>query len=400
MDPFQPTSEAVRGGTLIAIRAEGVSKRFKLFKERNQTLKHTLLRGRRAVYEEFWALKDVTVEVPQGSTYGLIGENGSGKSTLLKCMAKILYPDSGTITVDGSISALLELGAGFHPELSGRENVFLNGAILGLSGNYLKDKFDQIVEFSGIERFIDTPVKNYSSGMFVRLGFSVAINVEPDVLLIDEILAVGDEEFQQKCRDKFDELKNRGSTIIIVSHSMGMVRNLCDHATWLEHGMVRGQGVASDVITAYLDHVNPVAEPAANLGLHNDSIESVNLFDGSGEATARLISGHPATIRIHYRGATSANELGVDICSLEGEKLMGATTSQAPSPMGPFDGRGYVELILSGLPLLPGIYDLKSFSKTESGRGEGPGTRFEVTSTDSPTGALIELKGIWRSSSA
>ena len=168
------------------------------------------MRRGRAKYEEFWALQDVSLEVPTGSTFGLIGENGSGKSTLLKCMARILRPDKGRTDVKGKVSALLELGAGFHPELSGRENVYLNGSILGLSKKELDAKFDDIVDFAGLERFIDTPVKNYSSGMYVRLGFSVAINVDPDVLLVDEILAVGDENFQRKCAEKFADLRDAG----------------------------------------------------------------------------------------------------------------------------------------------------------------------------------------------
>jgi lipopolysaccharide transport system ATP-binding protein len=239
----------------IAISAENVSKRFRIYHERNQSIKQTLLNRRRGVYEEFWAVKDVSLDIGVGTTYGLIGENGSGKSTLLKCMARILVPDEGIIKTNGSISALLELGAGFHPELSGRENVFLNGAILGISSKELTRKFDEIVDFSGIERFIDTPVKNYSSGMYVRLGFAVAINVSPDILLVDEVLAVGDAEFQQKCAAKFQELKGSGCTIVVVSHALGMIVDLCENAAWLEHGALRATGTSKDVIKAYSRHV-------------------------------------------------------------------------------------------------------------------------------------------------
>jgi ABC-type polysaccharide/polyol phosphate transport system ATPase subunit len=241
--------------TETALVAESVSKRFRIYHERNQTIKQAILRRRRGVYEEFWALKDVSLEIPKASTYGFIGENGSGKSTLLKCMARILVPDGGAVRSHGSISALLELGAGFHPELSGRENVFLNGAILGIPAKELNRKFDEIVEFSGIERFIDTPVKNYSSGMYVRLGFSVAINVSPDILLVDEVLAVGDAEFQMKCRAKFKELKDSGCTIVLVTHAMGMVKDLCDSAAWLEHGKLMTTGSTRDVIRAYMTRV-------------------------------------------------------------------------------------------------------------------------------------------------
>lgn len=252
--------------TDVAIAAEGVSKRFKIYHERNQSIKQAVLRRGRGVYEEFWALRDVSLEIPTACTYGLIGENGSGKSTLLKCLAKILVPDEGRVRSVGSMSALLELGAGFHPELSGRENVFLNGAILGINSKELNAKFDEIVAFSGIERFIDTPVKNYSSGMYVRLGFSVAINVSPDILLVDEVLAVGDAEFQQRCQQKFLELKASGCTIVVVSHAMGMIDNLCDDAAWLEDGKLKSTGKAKEVIASYLKHVaektgQPYEEP-------------------------------------------------------------------------------------------------------------------------------------------
>ena len=178
--------------TSAAIEVSEVWKSFRLYQEKNQFIKAALLRGRRAQYEEFWAIRDVSFEVPFGSTFGIIGSNGSGKSTMLKCLAKILYPNKGSVSVNGRLAALLELGAGFHYELSGRENIFLNGAILGMSRKDLANRYEEIVEFAGLERFIGTPVKNYSSGMIVRLGFAIAVNVEPEILLIDEVLSVGD----------------------------------------------------------------------------------------------------------------------------------------------------------------------------------------------------------------
>lgn len=272
----------------IAIVAQGVSKRFRIYHERNQSLKETILKRRRGVYEEFWALDDVSLEIPKASTYGLIGENGSGKSTLLKCLAKILVPDHGKIQSEGSISALLELGAGFHPELSGRENVYLNGAILGINPKELNRRFDEIVNFSGIERFIDTPVKNYSSGMYVRLGFAIAINVSPDILLVDEVLAVGDAEFQQKCAAKFKELKDSGCTIVVVSHAMGMVKDLCDSGAWLEHGKVRSTGSTSEIINAYMAQVaEHTGEPMPDLDSDGSSslqeTQAADAVSGSGE---------------------------------------------------------------------------------------------------------------------
>ncbi|MBO1737399.1 ABC transporter ATP-binding protein [Leifsonia sp. TF02-11] len=238
--------------TATAVDVHEVSKKFRLYHERNQSLKSAIMRGRRSVHEDFWALKDVSFEVPEGSTFGLIGSNGSGKSTLLKCLARIYTPEKGTITARGKLAALLEVGSGFHPELSGRENVFLNGSILGMSRKEITRKFDEIVEFSGVEQFIDQPVKNYSSGMYVRLGFSVAINVEPEILVVDEVLAVGDADFQEKCRQKFVEFKQQGRTVILVSHAMGQVKDMCDHAAWLSHGELVSVGEAGPTIDAYL----------------------------------------------------------------------------------------------------------------------------------------------------
>ncbi|MEB0001340.1 ABC transporter ATP-binding protein [Cryobacterium sp. 10I1] len=236
----------------IAVTVDHLSKKFRLYHERNQSIKSAVMRGRRSIHEDFWALKDVSFEVPTGSTFGLIGSNGSGKSTLLKCLAKIYAPEKGSITYGGKIAALLEVGSGFHPELSGRENVFLNGSILGMSKKEVTRKFDEIVDFSGVEQFIDQPVKNYSSGMYVRLGFAIAINVDPDILVVDEVLAVGDAEFQEKCKQKFIDFKTAGRTVILVSHSMSMVSDMCDRAAWLNHGELVTDGDAQATIDSYL----------------------------------------------------------------------------------------------------------------------------------------------------
>jgi ABC-2 type transport system ATP-binding protein len=209
------------------------------------------MRGRTSVHEDFWALKDVTFDVPVGSTFGLIGSNGSGKSTLLKCLANIYYPTTGTITHNGRLAAMLEVGSGFHSELSGRENIFLNGSILGMSKKEVTRKFDEIVDFSGVEQFIDQPVKNYSSGMYVRLGFAIAINVDPDILVVDEVLAVGDAEFQEKCFQKFRDFKKVGKTVVLVSHAMPTVEAMCDHAAWINKGTLMAVGEAAPTIAAY-----------------------------------------------------------------------------------------------------------------------------------------------------
>lgn len=236
----------------IAVRVENVSKSFRMYHERNQTIKAAIMRGRTSVHEDFWALKDVTFDVPAGSTFGLIGSNGSGKSTLLKCLANIYYPNKGSITHFGKLAAMLEVGSGFHTELSGRENIYLNGSILGMKNKEIAAKFDEIVAFSGVEQFIDQPVKNYSSGMYVRLGFAIAINIDPDILVVDEVLAVGDAEFQEKCFQKFRDFKKVGKTVILVSHSMGTVREMCDQAAWLSHGELKTVGEAGATIDAYL----------------------------------------------------------------------------------------------------------------------------------------------------
>ncbi|MFJ4297476.1 ABC transporter ATP-binding protein [Curtobacterium sp. NPDC089689] len=241
--------------TDAAVSVEHVSKRFRMYHERNDSLKSMVMRGKKSVHEDFWALKDVSFEVPHGTTFGLIGKNGSGKSTLLKCLAKILWPEEGAITARGKQASLLEVGSGFHPELSGRENVFLNGSILGMSRKEVARKFDEIVSFSGVGHFIDQPVKNYSSGMYVRLGFSVAVAVTPDILVVDEVLAVGDATFQKRCRTKFKEMKEEGRTVILVSHSMNTVKDMCDEVAWLNEGELKMIGKTDDVVKAYNETV-------------------------------------------------------------------------------------------------------------------------------------------------
>jgi ABC-type polysaccharide/polyol phosphate transport system ATPase subunit len=244
-----------------AIEVRDVSKVYRRYGHRRQfaTLKSAILSGSFVsdlkAEDTFEALKGVTFDVAAGRTYGIIGRNGSGKSTMLKCVAGITRPTRGTVTVNGRISALIELGAGFHPEISGRENVFINGIMLGLSKKEITRRFDEIVRFAELEDFIDAPVKTYSSGMYMRLGFAVAIHVDPDVLLVDEVLAVGDESFTHKCLDKFGEFRRRGKTILLVTHSLGLVERFCDEALWLEGGKVRATGDPRRVVGAYVTAV-------------------------------------------------------------------------------------------------------------------------------------------------
>src|SRR5262252_6835543 len=246
--------------TVNAIELTNVSKAYRRYGGKQfATLKSAFLQ--RSILrdlqpsETFPALTDVSFTVARGATYGVIGRNGSGKSTALKLVAGITKPTSGRVSVDGRISALIELGAGFHPEISGRENIFINGIMLGLSKREIQQRFDEIVEFAELKEFIDAPVKTYSSGMYMRLGFAVAINVDPDVLLVDEVLAVGDEGFTHKCLDKFGEFKRRGKTVLLVTHSLGMVERFCDDAVWLDEGQKRAEGDPKRVVGAYLTKV-------------------------------------------------------------------------------------------------------------------------------------------------
>jgi ABC-2 type transport system ATP-binding protein len=348
----------------VAVEVEHVSKRYRLYHERNQSLKASVMRGRRARYDEFLALNDVSFEVREGTTFGLIGENGSGKSTMLKCIAKILRPDAGRIVTNGKISALLELGAGFHPELSGRENVYLNGAILGLSRKQLDAKFDEIVAFSGIEQFIDSPVKNYSSGMYVRLGFSVAINVDPDILLIDEVLAVGDAEFQRKCSEKIAEFREQGRSIVVVSHSLPSVRTLCDEVALLEHGQVLQVGPAADVIDEYLADVFSSAEDReagqVRWGSGEVRIDKVEVLDGAGGPAAHLKTGDAATIRFHYTAHEPVPNpvFGLAVNTVEGVHVTGTNTRVADLTCDLQMGSGAVDFRVPRLLLVPGVYDL------------------------------------------
>lgn len=243
----------------VAVSVRGLGKKFRLYHERNQSLKSAIMRRRVSNHEDFWALRNITFDVPRGSTFALIGSNGSGKSTLLKCLARILWPDEGEIVSHGRVASLLEVGSGFHPELSGRENIYLNGSILGMSRKEIARKFDDIVDFSEIGKFIDQPVKSYSSGMYVRLGFSVSIHVQPDILVVDEILAVGDAAFQEKSKAKFEELQEQGKTIILVSHALSTIQQMCDHAAWIEQGVLRLVGPVDEVTSAYNNNIFPIA---------------------------------------------------------------------------------------------------------------------------------------------
>lgn len=396
-----------------AVVVDDVSKMFRIYHERNQSLKAALMRGRRAKYDEFWALKDVSLEIASGQTYGLVGHNGSGKSTLLKTMAKILRPDSGAVETNGKVSALLELGAGFHPELSGRDNVYLNGSILGLSKREIDAKFDDIVGFAGLEDFVDQPVKNYSSGMYVRLGFSIAINVDPEILMVDEILAVGDEEFQRRCMEKFKDFKDDGKTIIVVSHALGTVRTMCDEVAWLDHGRLVETGDPNIIIDKYTDvQVEKVAEAHQ----HDDdsadrqrtpgllTLDGVELIGPDGEPTTTVRTGDEVRIRFDFEAKEDIRDDVVVAMwihgSADGSNLTGPNTDDGGLPLRVSRGRGQVELTVPRLMLLPGVYEAGA-AMTDPSRANHydhkPGIlRFTVQSgTPTERYGYFSLGGTW-----
>ena len=343
--------------TEVAISVEDVSKRFRIYHERNQSVKSMVMRRGRAKYEEFWALQDVNFEIPAGGTFGLVGHNGSGKSTLLKCLAKILVPDKGRIVTNGRISALLELGAGFHPELSGRDNVYLNGSILGLTKRDIDARFDEIVGFAGLEQFIDTPVKNYSSGMYVRLGFSVAINVDPDILLVDEVLAVGDQAFQQRSAAKFNEFKEAGKTIVVVSHALGSVRELCDRVAWLDHGNVLETGETAEIVARYAEEAG-MEDDSSAAWTREIEITGVDFGPVAGDEV-NVTTFDPLEVRVSWMAEKEVEdvELRVIVREWGGGQVAESTTAEfggfAVKP-----GRGQAVLRLDRLALARGTYVL------------------------------------------
>lgn len=345
-----------------AIQIDDVSKRFRIYKNRNQSLKGAFLQRGRGTHEDFWALKDISFEIPEGKTFGLLGHNGSGKSTLLKCIAKILTPDKGRITARGRMAAMLEVGSGFHPELSGRENIYLNGAILGMSRKEINSKFDDIVDFSGVGAFIDQPVKNYSSGMYVRLGFSVSIHVEPDILLVDEVLAVGDMEFQDRCMGKFADFREQGRTVVVVSHGLEQMRTFCDEAAWLDHGVLQGVGPAAPLIDEYSDVAHGAQEVSAGgtrFGSGEARIERIELLGPDGNPSKRLSTGDQVTIRLHYHADQSVKRpvFGTSIDTRDGVFVWGLHGLDAGfQPEEILPGDGSVDIHIPSLMLRPNTY--------------------------------------------
>ncbi len=360
-------------GPVIA-SARGVSKRFVIRKDKSLKERLVNLRRSNAFKEDFWALRDVDLEIRAGSTVGLIGPNGSGKSTLLKVLGGIIQPTTGIVERRGRLAALLELGAGFHPDLTGRENVFLNASILGLSQKQTERHFDAIVDFSGIERFIDTQVKFYSSGMYVRLAFAVAVHVDPDLLLVDEVLAVGDEPFQRKCMDRIRTFQAEGRTIVLVTHALEQVGELCDRAVVLEQGQIALDGEPRDALrTLRADYEASRAEeqeerqkqeqlPAAR-------VVSVEVESPSGAPLSLMVPGDDVRVRVTAEADQPLDEwmLGVGIDTPLGQVIWGTNTKLLGVQLPPLRGRMTVDLVLPRLALGEGQYTVHGALALKSG---------------------------------
>jgi lipopolysaccharide transport system ATP-binding protein len=346
-----------------AVALRSVSKRFTLYHQGGTGLKDRLVGlvgGRRDVRETFWALRDVGFDVARGETLGLIGHNGCGKSTLLQIIAGILEPDGGTVTTSGRITSLLELGAGFSPDLSGRDNVFLNAALHGVPAAVIRSRFDEIVAFAELGRFIDTPVRNYSSGMYMRLGFAVAAHLDPEIVLVDEALAVGDEAFQRKCLRKIQHFQAEGVTVIIVSHDLLLVERLCSRACLLQRGELVAVGPAADVISRYHQIAAASGEVAGEYrwGSREIEIPQVRLLDGQDRPLTSLRTGETLTIAFGYRAAAPVSRpvFGLAVYHEDGTHLTGPNTRTGGLSVPDVAGEGEVRYTIDHLPLLPGRY--------------------------------------------
>lgn len=398
------------------VRVQGVSKKFTLHTEKRNSVKERLVRGRGRNDGEFWALRDVSFEVPRGTTFGLIGHNGSGKSTMLKLLAGVHRPTSGSVIADGRVSALLELGAGFHGELTGRENIFLNGSILGLSKRQIDQSMEKIIDFAGIGEFIDAPVKVYSSGMYVRLGFSIAVTVDPEILIVDEIIAVGDEEFQRKCFDHLFELRRRGTTIVMVTHSMGLVESMCDQAAWLERGQLKALGDSRDVVREYLDSVNdreaaalpqPVAETTdvtdggeyPRLGSGEVRIVGLEYLNETGSPQPVLMCGDSATFRMRYRATEPLRDVvfGLGFRHETGVTVAGPNSENGPAPVPVLASEGFVDFHVPRLTLQPGNYEVSAAAVNRGHTYDQVDRGFElrVRGHDGSEPGLTRMFGEW-----
>jgi ABC-type polysaccharide/polyol phosphate transport system ATPase subunit len=376
--------------TVISIK--NVSKAFKIYRDKPLTMKEKILKLRSNEYSNFYALNGVSLDIQRGETIGLIGHNGCGKSTLLKLITKILYPDSGEIKVNGRISSLIELGAGFHPDFTGRENIYINASIFGLSRKEINAKIDEIIEFSELGEFIENPVRTYSSGMYMRLAFSVAINVDPEILLIDEILSVGDANFQKKCYEKIEGFKRDGATIVIVTHDLGTIEKICDRVLWLNEGRVIEHGEADRVVNLYTQRMNKkyidqrqeeyrkesesndldtvVESKDDDEGLHFTDetrwgskeviIKEARILNQLGENTNIVAAGELITIEIDYKIIKSQKEyiFGIGIYTADKVLVYGNNTQLDKLKIQSLNQNGTVKFFIHDFNLLSGSYKL------------------------------------------
>jgi ABC-type polysaccharide/polyol phosphate transport system ATPase subunit len=364
----------VMSGQPVIIRCENVSKRFVFTPDTPQTILESVIagltrRGKRRP-QELWAVHDASFEICAGESVGIIGRNGSGKSTILKLITRILRPTSGRVRVKGRVSALLELGAGFHPDLTGRENIYLNGSLLGLSKEQIAARYQAIVDFSELEEFIDMPVKHYSSGMYMRLGFGVAVHVDPDILIVDEILAVGDQSFQTKCLERIQEMKRNGVTILMVSHNLDSVRTLCSHLIWMEHGRVKAAGPSQQVAAEYLafnsqrDRKQQVVgysnghSPFVRWGSGEVEITGVCFLNAAEQEETAFRTGEAMTVEIRYvaHQPVAEPEFGLAIYRQDGVHVNGPNNRTGNLSIPLVEGPGVVRYRVEQLPLLPGLY--------------------------------------------
>ncbi len=352
---------------MIDLKFDHVSKRYSIRQEAERTTpRHPLLRkiqSLRQRTQDFWAVRDVSFAVERGEAVGVIGHNGAGKSTILKLLANITAPTSGEIIINGRLSALIEVGSGFHPELTGRENIYLSGSILGMRRREITNKLDNIIDFAGVRQFVDTPVKRYSSGMYVRLGFSIAAHLDPDILLLDEVLAVGDAAFQSKCLERIEELKRLGKTIIFISHDLAAVERLCHRVILLDHGKITRVGAPNEVIAEYERAATTFTQAAPPGGAANNlrrtaRVVGLSFLDRAGHETSEARTGEPLTLQLRYEAVEKVADTVVEVffhsqtgnleCQLTSERSGGRVTLER--------GAGVIEFHCTELPLQPGMY--------------------------------------------
>jgi len=355
-------------GTVINV--DGVSVQYRVPQERIGTLKEYMIRyiQRQIKHNTFLALDNISLNVNRGEVFGIIGENGAGKSTLLKLIAKVLRPTRGRIWVKGRVAPLLEVGAGFHPELTGRENVYLNGAMLGFTQKEMDKRFQQIVDFAELWDFIDAPLRTYSSGMWARLGFAVATDVDPDILIVDEILSVGDENFQRKSSERIAAFREKGATILLVSHNMSLIEEMCDRAVLFDHGKVVTIGTTKAVVNSYLERVRgEESQRLAEQGILNENnrwgnqtiqIEAAKILGSDGKEQSVFHTGETLILEFEYRAHKPIEEpiFGVAIHRQDGVHITGPNTTFANFKVGNVTGKGKISYTIDSLPFLEGLY--------------------------------------------